>query len=305
MSGASSGPPTGEVRELTVDGVPLAVREWGSPGAPALFFWHPLGTVTSGAFLTELVPTLVAGTERHLVAVDGPGFGLSAAVPAEELDVPRLARLAWGVVDAMQLGSPVLMGHSWGGVVLACAAAQRPSDVAALVLLDSGHWDYGDDPRANPDQPLDERAAEVAAQLEVWPDLAALHDDIAADVRRPVTDLLLTALEPAVRERPDGALVPVVDARTLAGARHGMVRERSTERWPALADSGVPVLLVLADEPPEARERNAAAAARMATAVPQLDVRVMPGWGHDLIGDGGPALAAEIASWLALRSPRR
>ena len=260
-------------------------------------FWHPLGTVTSGAWLTELAPVLVrAGW--HPVAPDGPGFGVSEPVPAEEMGVDRLARLAWGVADGVGLDRPVLVGHSWGGVVATCAAASRPDDVEALVLLDSGHLDYADYPESQPGQSLDDRAADVAGQLEVWADRAALHADVAGDVRRPVTDLLLAAMAPAVRTREDGALVPVVSARTVAGARHGMVRERSSARWPVLAEAGVPVLLLLADEPAEVRDRGAAAAARMATVVPQLEARVMTGWGHDLVGDGGPALAEVVVGWL-------
>ena len=305
----TDGPVTGRLRELTVDGVRLAVREWGDPDGDPVLFWHPLGTVTSGAWLTELAPTLADDHGLHLVAVDGPGFGLSPGVPRDRTEatfaVPRLAGLAWGVVDALELDQPVLMGHSWGGVVVTCAAAARPSDVAALVLLDSGHVDYGDDPRSMPDLSLDDREAQVAEHAEVWRDRAALHADVAADVRRPVTDLLLAALEPAVRERPDGSLVPVVDARTVAAARHGMVRERSSSRWPALAGGDVPVLLLLATEPPEARERNTTAAARMQEAVPGLDARFTAGWGHDLIADGGPALATELGEWLSVNQRRR
>ena len=300
-------PPTGRLRTLDVDGVRLTVREWGEPTGRPLLFWHPLGTVTSGAWLTELAPVLVRDG-WHPVAPDGPGFGASEPMPPEEMAVARLAGLAWGVADALALDRPVLVGHSWGGVVMSSAAAARPADVEALVLLDSGQLDYGDDERARPEQSLDDRTADVEGQLEVWADRAALHADVAGDLRRPVTDLLLAALEPAVRTRPDGALVPVVSARTVAGARHGMVRERTSDGWPALATAGLPVLLLLADEPPDVRDRNRAAADRMAAAVPSLDVRVMTGWGHDLVGDGGPALAEEIARWLAglpLRPPRR
>ena len=300
-------PPTGRLRTLDVDGVRLAVREWGEPTGRPLLFWHPLGTVTSGAWLTELAPVLVRDG-WHPVAPDGPGFGASEPVPAEEMGVERLAGLAWGVADALGLDRPVLVGHSWGGVVMTGAAASRPADVEALVLLDSGHLDYADYPESRPEQSLDDRTSEVEDRLEVWADRAALRADVAADVRRPVTDLLLAALEPAVRPRPDGALVPVVSARTMAGARHGMVRERSSARWPVLAEAGVPVLLLLADEPAEVRDRNAAAAARMAAVVPHLEARVMTGWGHDLVSDGGPALAEALARWLAglpLRQRRR
>jgi pimeloyl-ACP methyl ester carboxylesterase len=291
-------PPTGALTELAVDGARVAVREWGGPSDRALLFWHPLGTVTSGAWLTELAPTLV-GHGYRAVAVDGPGFGESPAIDPEQMRVDRLAGLLWGVADALGLDHPVVMGHSWGGVVALRAAAERPADVAALVLLDSGHRDYADDPRTRPDQPLAERAAEVERQLEVWPDLAALHADVEGDLRRPATDLLLAALTPAVRRRDDGSLVPVVSAATVAGARHGLVRERCSERWPVLAAAATPVLLLLADQPPELAAANLADAERMRASLPQLEARVMTGWGHDLVGDGGPAVAEVVVGWLS------
>jgi len=298
-------PATGSVRELPVAGGPLAVREWGEPTGSPLLFWHPLGTVTSGAWLTELAPALTATYGLRLVAIDGPGFGASPAMAAEDMTAEAMADLAWEVADEMGLDQPVLMGHSWGGIVMTAAVARRPADVAALVLLDSGHLDYADYPESAPEQSLEDRTAELEGRLEVWADRSALHADVAGDVRRPVTDLLLASLEPAVRARPDGALVPVVTARTMAGARHGMVAERSSARWPTLGEAGVPVLLLLADEPAEMRDRSAEGATRMAAAVPQLETGVMTGWGHDLIGDGGPALADEIGRWLAVSSRRR
>ena len=291
-------PPTGRVRTLDVGGTRLAVREWGEPSGRPLVFWHPLGTVTSGAWLTELAPVLVAAG-FHAVAVDGPGFGGSPPVDPEQMGVDRLATLLWGVADQLGLVRPVVMGHSWGGVVALRAAAERPADVSALVLLDSGHRDYADDPRTQPDLPLADRAAQVAGQLEVWPDRVALHADVEGDLRRPATDLLLAALGPAVRARPDGCLVPVVSAGTVAGARHGMVRERSSRRWPVLAAAGTPVLLLLAGQPPGLAADTVADAERMRAALPQLEARVMAGWGHDLVGDGGPAVAEVVVEWLA------
>jgi pimeloyl-ACP methyl ester carboxylesterase len=295
---SSGTPPTGALRELTVEGGRLAVREWGEPGGRPLLFWHPLGTVTSGAWLTELAPVLVRHGYRA-VAVDGPGFGASPAIDPGQMGVDRLAGLMWGVAAALGLHQPVVMGHSWGGVVALRAAAERAADVAALVLLDSGHRDYADDPRTQPDLTLADRAGQVRDQLEVWPDLAALHADVQDDLRRPATDALLAALAPAVRQRDHGSLVPVVSAETVAGARHGLVRERCSARWPALADAGTPVLLLLADQPPELAAVGVADAERMRASLPQLEARLMTGWGHDLIGDGGPAVAEVVVEWLS------
>jgi pimeloyl-ACP methyl ester carboxylesterase len=293
-------PVTGRVVHLDVDGTRLAVRIWGDDTGRPIFFWHPLGTVTSGAWLTELAPTLVRAGLRP-VAVDGPGFGASPVLPDEEYDVARLSAVAWGVIDALHLHRPVLMGHSWGGIVAMCAAAARPRDIAALVLLDSGHLDYADLPASKPELSLPDRIAEIESSEEPIGSLDDLHAEMARDVRRPVTDLLLAALGPAVREQPDGSLDPVVTARIRAAARHGMVRERPSLRWSALAGAGLPVLLLLATEPAETRALNEAGLARMSAALPDLDARFLDGWGHDLISDGGPAVATIIGDWLAAR----
>src|SRR3954462_3852744 len=157
MTVSDSDASTGRVVHLDIDGARLAVRSWGDESGRALFFWHPLGSVTSGAWLTELAPTLTRDFGLRLLAVDAPGFGESPALPDEEYDVARLSRLAWGVIDALDLERPVLMGHSWGGVVFTRAAAFRPADVAALVLVDSGHLDYAEMPGTDPDLSLADR----------------------------------------------------------------------------------------------------------------------------------------------------
>ena len=110
-----------------------------------------------------------------------------------------------------------------------------------------------------------------------------------------------------MRESPDGTVSRSVAAQIRAAAQHGMLGERSLSRWPALAAADVPVLLLLATEPEQVRAANDEGARDVAARHPGADIRALPGWGHDLIGDGGPALAAIIADWLttsALSPPR-
>ena len=64
--------------------------------------WAPS---TSGAWLTELAPTLAATYGLRLVALDGPGFGGSPAMAPEHMSVATLADLAWGVADATGAGA--------------------------------------------------------------------------------------------------------------------------------------------------------------------------------------------------------
>ena len=216
------GPDTGEVQQLDVDGVELQVRTWGDPAGRPVIFWHPLGDVTSGAYLTELAPTLTAAGLR-LVAPDGPGFGGSPALPPEEYAVPRLARLVWALAAALGLDRPVLMGHSWGGVVVLAAAADRPRDVSAVVLLDSGQFDYVDRAGTHPEWSLEERADAIAAAQPTYADRADLLRQVQDDLRRPLTEAYAAGLDPALRESADGAVTPVVTAQTRAAAQHGML----------------------------------------------------------------------------------
>jgi pimeloyl-ACP methyl ester carboxylesterase len=288
---------TGHVEQLAVDGVPLAVRSWGEPSGRPVVFWHPLGDVTSGAYLSEMAPALTAGGLR-LLALDGPGFGASPALPPEQYAVPRLAELVWGVVDTLGLDRPVLMGHSWGGVVMLAAAAQRPPDVAALVLLDSGQVDYAERAGVHPEWSLEERAAANSAGQPTYADRDDLLSQIQADIRRPVTTAYAAGLEPALRQTSTGALEPVATALTRAAAQHAMLQEQSMQHWPTLAAADVPVLLLLATEPEPVRRANDDAARTVRSLHARAAVHTLPGWGHDLIGDGGPGLAAIIGDWL-------
>jgi hypothetical protein len=131
-----------------------------------------------------------------------------------------------------------------------------------------------------------------------YADPADLLRQIQDDLRRPLTADYTAGLWPALRETASGALVPVVSALTRAAAQDGMLRERSLDRWATLAAAGVPALLLLATEPEPVRVANDEGAQAVRARHPAADVRPMPGWGHDLIGDGGPALAEVIGDWL-------
>jgi pimeloyl-ACP methyl ester carboxylesterase len=291
---------TGAVELLDLAGTAIAVRRWGDPGGQPVLLWHVLGSEASGAWYAEQAAVL-ARRGLHLVAVDGPGFGASPALAPDAYAVPLLAELTWRVAEATGLDRPVLVGHSWGGLVMLAAAAERPSDVAGLVLLDSGHHDYAERPGAHPEWTFEERTASIAARITDYADVGDLRAQLQAEVRRPVTDALVAGALAALRTAPDGRLQPVVSARTVAAAQTGMLAERTLEAWPVLAAVGVDVLLLLATEP--TRASNEAGAADVLARHPGTDVRFLDGWGHDLVADGGDALAELIGEWISRLRP--
>ena len=79
----------------------MHVREWGLPRRP-LVFWHALGAAQSGAYLTELAPTLTEAGLR-LIAPDAPGFGQSPPLPPGALRARFASRPAARRPDGLRV----------------------------------------------------------------------------------------------------------------------------------------------------------------------------------------------------------
>jgi pimeloyl-ACP methyl ester carboxylesterase len=277
------------MRFVAVDGVRLAVREWGAPDGRPLLFWHALGPAASGATIGEVAPVLAERGFR-VAAVDGPGFGASELLPPDRYELEPLLALAGGVVDALGWERPVIMGHSWGGALAVHLAARRP--VAALVLLDSGHIDYGTLPDVNPDEPWDAWLAMASERRAEWPDRAAFEHDLREGTTRWSPELLGCFL-PGLREE-DGRLVGSPPAARAAAMR-GLAASNVSDAWPALGE--VPTLLLLATVDPWGAQ-NREHVARFEAALPHAEVRWVEGAGHAIPADVGPALGRELADWL-------
>jgi pimeloyl-ACP methyl ester carboxylesterase len=116
--------------QALVDGVPVAWWEYGRPGTgPTLLLVHGFRGDHHG-----LEPVIAYLPGVHIVAPDLPGFGLSAPLPGEHSIDGYAAWLA-RFVDAVGLdGSAIVLGHSFGTIVVAAAlAAGLPADRAILV----------------------------------------------------------------------------------------------------------------------------------------------------------------------------
>jgi pimeloyl-ACP methyl ester carboxylesterase len=115
-----------EIRDVTLpDGRRLRLRCWPGRGRP-LVLLHGLFDDAEGW------DALARDTRRPCYAVDLPGFGGSQG-PTR----PRISAYAEDVVaglDALEVASSTLVGHSLGGAI-AVAVAERTPAVGALALL--------------------------------------------------------------------------------------------------------------------------------------------------------------------------
>ncbi len=106
-----------------------------APGEPSLVLIHGLmGTaVTFIPFMEALPP------ERHVIAVDLPGAGGSDRDARVSPALPSISRCLLGILDALELDQPILVGHSHGGAVALHLAASELGRVSGLALLAPAH----------------------------------------------------------------------------------------------------------------------------------------------------------------------
>ncbi|HEY4354181.1 MAG TPA: alpha/beta hydrolase [Acidobacteriaceae bacterium] len=123
-------------RDIQVSGVRLSYLEWGAPiaGRPSMLMLH--GLVAAAETFDRLVEHLA---ERHVVALDLPGNGLSERRADIDASFEALSELVKQFAAAIKLERPILLGHSHGGALALEIAVADPDWPHALVLLCPAH----------------------------------------------------------------------------------------------------------------------------------------------------------------------
>ncbi len=275
-------------------GTGMYVRRWGTRGGTPLLFLHALGPASSAAFLgLGVQPLDEAGYD--VAAPDLPGYGGSPPVDPDDYAVPALAERMARLADELGWDRFVLAGHSWGGAIACHLAAAHPERVRALVLVDSGHLDYADTPGADLTATMEDLVAEGDERRLRLPDRQAVVDMLHTEPDDVLVDAFLEGMEPD----DDGGLVSRTPGRARGPALYHLARSRQSETWSAIAAASVPVLLLLATEPEEARAVSAEGAARFSAVLPEADVRWVDGATHSLVTDERERFGAAVVEWLA------
>ena len=121
--------------EVPVEGGSLAVAAWGDGVGDAPVVIAAPG-ITASHVSWSLVADELAGDVR-LVAPDLRGRGGSAGLPGPH-GMDAHARDLVAVADAFSVERPVVVGHSMGAYVAEVMAADHPSRVARVLMVDGG-----------------------------------------------------------------------------------------------------------------------------------------------------------------------
>jgi pimeloyl-ACP methyl ester carboxylesterase len=154
---------------------PVSVRQSRAAGRP-LVLLHGIGgnadawRLQYGAFNTQF----------RVIGWDAPGYGDSFDFKTDAPSVEDYAGAFVALLDALGIERAVVVGHSLGGLVAACAAAQYGDRFESLVLTacSSGHASYDEE----------RRQAILRTRLEAF-----ANGDVSVYARSRVKNLLSAA----------------------------------------------------------------------------------------------------------------
>ncbi|MGZ8869389.1 MAG: alpha/beta fold hydrolase [Thermoanaerobaculia bacterium] len=204
----------------------------------------------NGANLTQWSGQIAHFVRNHrVIAIDLRGMGKSD-VPADGVfTVPAMAEDIHVVVNALNVDRFVLVGHSFGGAVVAAYAAAHPERVAGVVYADS------------------------AGDIKATPEQSARYLDA---LRMDKTKVVRTAYEPILKTASAGVKAAVLDSVDRTST------EAYTESMESLLDFSVskalaayhgPVLAIASTDAPSS----------LHVQFPAIPVRRIDGVGHWLM----------------------
>lgn len=289
-------------RFVTLRGLRYHLLEWGearhaTPDRPTLVMLHGwMDVAASFQFIVDALPG-----ERHVIALDWRGFGLSDSTAADSYWFPDYLGDLDAALDALASGRAVdLLGHSMGGNVVMIYAGVRPERVRRLVNLEG----FGL-PETRP-QDAPRRYAKWLDELKEAPQLRS-YDSVAAVAERLRTNNPLLSDERAAwlaphwsRQAADGRWVILGDAAHKRANPTLYQKAEVLECWKLIA---APTLWVEGDRTDVSkwwgnRYPRDDFEARLAV-VRRLERHVVAEAGHMLHHDQPEALARRIETFLS------
>jgi pimeloyl-ACP methyl ester carboxylesterase len=119
---------------ITLQDISVYYEDKGDPADPAILMLH--GLFGSTDVWRNNVDALVDAGYR-VVTFDRPAFGLSTKTDDWDYSLPNQADLTAELLDALDIGQAIVVGHSAGANVAAHFALLHPERVDRLVLVDA------------------------------------------------------------------------------------------------------------------------------------------------------------------------
>ncbi len=265
-----------------------------SPEKPVIVMVH--GVTDIGLNWTTLTWKLQDDYDVYML--DTRSHGLSDPIKADD-DGDTLIKDVVGFIKVMKFDKPLLMGHSMGGATVIRVAAEYPDLAKAVIVLDAGIGGPGGgrtgarrgpppgargEGRPAPDAPLASQSDQSPAPDNLSINMFGSPEVLVAQNNYRFEDLVATG----ERRHPKWSLTDVQYWALSKKQYHGAyspemfaVMSGAMRTGDSLAKIAVPVLVLKADAPPEAREAHQAIVSEM----PNVTLVHIDDAGHNLHHD--------------------
>jgi N-formylmaleamate deformylase len=245
---------TGESVEVEANGLRHRVLRYGRPGNRDLLL---LPGITSPAVTADFLAVLFADLGYRVGVPDIRGRGLSDRAPAGEYRLIDYAADVAGLVAALDLRAPVIVGHSMGARIAAAYAVLHASADHGLLLL-------VDPPTSGPDR------GPYPTSREAF--LRQLHEAQQGTDAEAVRRFYPKWPERELQLRAD--VLASCDETAVLETHEGFETEDFFPYWSELTQ---PVVLIRGGDSPVV---PLAAVADLRRARPDIEIVTVPGAGH-------------------------
>jgi len=216
---------------LKVNGLNLRILDWGGGSLPILMLHGLRGYAETWAAVAAQLPD-----RFRPLALDQRGRGGSDWGPWHGYWAEQYVSDLESVVDQLDLGRFVLLGHSMGGTNAIVYTARHPDRVAALVIEDMGP---GASTGSEGSSRIKGELGGTPDSFSSWPEAEAYWR--AQRAHAPI-EAIRSRLRYTMRELPDGRIVWRYDLEGIRRAR--MEPSLQIDLWPYVADLRCPTLVI-------------------------------------------------------------
>lgn len=262
-------------RHTVVRSLRFHFEEWGEPGNPDVLLLHG---GNQSAHSWDLV-SLHLADRYHVLALDQRGHGDSEWPRDQDSSIEAKAADAVAFLEDQGVESPVIIGHSMGGMVTTSIALAHPRLAEALVLVDVG-------PELSPSG-VEVIHNFVTHNVE-FDDLDEFLDNVARYDKFRSREHIARTVKYNMLQRADGKYISKVDHRRVGnlGARIGLDDVRAIECPVLLVRGGASDILT-----PEAAER-------FADALPAGRLVTVPDCGHNVHSGNTPGFLEVVGPFV-------
>jgi N-formylmaleamate deformylase len=268
----------GQRVEVRANGLRHSVLRYGEPGAPDLLV---LPGITSPAATADFLAVLLADLGYRVTVPDVRGRGESDRAPSGGYRLVDYAADVAGLVGALDLRRPVVLGHSMGARIAATyAVLHAPDDHGLLLLVDP--------PVSGPGRGPYPTSREAFLQQ--------LHEAQAGTDADAVRRFYPKWPERELRLRAE--VLASCDETAVLETHEGFETEDFFDYWARLTQ---PVVLVRGGDSPVV---PVAAVADLRRAQPGIEIHTVPGAGHMVPWDNLPGFLDVIRPHLLAHVPQ-